>query len=123
MRYPVKSINSFGGSSWDYLSIGATPSSEPCIQVGEDVALSILECEVYIDQLIRKNGVPPDNARFFVLKNIHDFGTYYEAAIQYDLNDEKGSEYAFQVENGDDKWDELALRELTRHKTYACKHM
>jgi hypothetical protein len=122
MRYPVKSISSFGRSSWDYLSIGATPASEPCIQVGEAVDLSILECEFYIDQLIRKNGAPPDNARFFVLRNFHDFGTYYEAAIQYDPNDEKGSEYAFQVENGDDKWDELARRELTRHNTYTCKH-
>ena len=123
MRYPIKSINSFSRSCLDYLSIGPSPASEPCIQVGEDEDLSILECEFYIDQLIRKNGAPPDNASFFVLKNFHDVGVYYEAAIKFDPQDEKATEYAFQVENGDDQWDELARQELTRHMTYSCKHM
>ncbi len=123
MRYPVKSINSFSRSTWENLSIGATPAYEPCIQVGEDEKLAILECEIYIDQLIRKNGAPPENAGFFVLKNFHDFGTYYEAAIQYDPKHEKATQYAFEVERGDDQWDELARQELTRHNTYSYKHM
>jgi hypothetical protein len=71
MSYPIKSINGFSRSSWDYLSIGATPGEEPCIQMGEDDDLSILECEFYVEQLIRKHGNPPDGAKFFVLRNFH----------------------------------------------------
>ena len=122
MRYPIKSISRFGRSSIDYFSIGPTPANEPCIQINVDDELSIVECEIYIDQLLRKFGTPPENASFFVLKNIHDAGVYYEAAIQFDENSESAVEYACNVENGDDFWDEWSKASLSANNAFACKH-
>ncbi|WP_188930067.1 hypothetical protein [Puia dinghuensis] len=112
MYYPTRTVESFNLSKNDYMSLGPTPASEPCVQIGEDISLSIAECKIYMDQLLRRLGNPPDGCNFFLLKNYHDFGTYYEAAVCYDPENEQALDYALKAEAGDDRWDELARQQI-----------
>jgi len=112
MYYPTKTVESFTRSKNDYFSLGPTPASEPCVQIGEDISLCIAECSIYMQQLERRLGPPPEGCFFFLLKNFHDFGTYYEAGISYDPENEQAVEYAFKCEAGDDRWDDTAARQI-----------
>lgn len=112
MYYPTKTVESFTRSKSDYMSIGSAPASEPCVQISDDTSLNVAECRIYLEQLVRSFGNPPDGCYFFLLKNYHDFGIYYEAAICFDPEKEAAVEYAFKVENGLDRWDEIAKRQI-----------
>lgn len=93
----------------DYVIIGSTPHNEEGTQAGSEPIFQILECKTYIKQLIRIYGIPPDDTKFFILKNTgHDFGIYYEAAIIYKEENEESIDYAFKLEDGCDNWDEIS---------------
>jgi hypothetical protein len=42
----------------------------------------------------------------------HDFGTYGEVVCEFNDSDEEGGDYAANIENGCDEWDEEAKKEL-----------
>lgn len=100
----------------EFLNIGPTPYNEECTQVGEDTRDNILECLVYIKQLVRYYGDPPSGCEFFVIRNEHDAGIYYDVNIFYCISNEEegneGQDYALNVEFGIDNWDEISLKEL-----------
>lgn len=102
----------------DYLEISSTPNDEPCIQVGaEDYAkFSKLECEALIAQIRRQFGAEPEGVRLFRKACPHDFGTYYEVAIEFEEGSEEQQEYAYRVEGQtSENWDEEALQFLTQN--------
>lgn len=101
-------------SDFDELTLGPTPSDEPCAQVGWDnyMELTKMEIKAFIEQL--KRTFPPQEGAMFVAKrNPYDFGTYYEVAVKYDENNEKAVEYAFNIESHTpEHWDQQARDEL-----------
>ena len=102
-------------TTFEKLYLGPTPAEESCAQVGlpnyRERALK--ECRAYLRQLVRVFGEPPAGARFALTSEAHDFGTYYEVVVQYDVQDEVASAFAFRVEaNLPDEWDVQAREEL-----------
>ncbi len=82
------------------LSLGPTPCNEECQQLGPDydVVSARRECIRWRDQLIRQFGEPPLQARYKISANPHDFGTYCDLEIVFNLDDESSAEYAYRVE-------------------------
>lgn len=96
----------------DYLTIGPAPADEPCAQVGSEnyKSQTKMECFVYIKQLKRVYGEPPEGSYLRIKGFPHDFGTYHEVVVEYE--NEKGMEYAFKCESGCAEWDEESKAEL-----------
>lgn len=112
-KHPVKSYQQAADiTTHDYLTIAPVPHDEKCTQVGECPEDGLFECSVFIDQLIRKYGPPPEGYSFFIMKNTHYLGIYYEAAISYKMDKDKAIKYAEAVEFGCDKWDNISLGQL-----------
>jgi len=118
----------------DFFSLAPTPHDEECTQAGQDIQDNIKECAALIGQLIRVHGEPPEGAEFILIRNDHEFGTYYEAGIFYmepkependwDEQESPSMEYAQKCESGiPDKWDAEALAELVEvgHTKYLPK--
>lgn len=103
----------------DYLTLGPVPCDEQCQQVGtpsynDDVARK--ECLIFKRQLERQFPNPPDLTYFRVRSFPHDFGTYREVCVEYNLDDEDSVEFALSVEsNTPSKWDDLSLIELGKY--------
>lgn len=106
--------------SKDFFSLAPTPVNEICTEAGKDAILGITESTALVNQLIREQGLPPEGIEFFILRNEHDFGSYYEAAIFYDepkeMDEDQESQallYAQKTEsNIPENWDSLAKQEL-----------
>jgi hypothetical protein len=100
----------------DHLDLGSAPSDEDCAQVGVDEnyeARAKRECRALINQFKRMCGDPPPDARFRIMANPHDFGTYYSVVIDFDPNDEDAVAYAYRCdEEAPDQWDMAARLEL-----------
>lgn len=105
----------------EFLPLSSTPHNEECTQAGQDEQSQILECTALINQLIREQGNPPEEAEFFIIENTgHDFGIYYEVGIFYKTTEEteeaeesKTEIYALNIEsNIPDLWDSKAKQEL-----------
>jgi len=102
---------------YDSLELGPTPAMEDCAQVGWDnyVELSKMELKAYKNQLTRMFPNMPEGAYFKINRNPHDFGTYYELAIKYPVDDKEASDFAYMVENNlPENWDEQAKAELNQ---------
>lgn len=100
----------------EYIEIGSTPAEEECAQVGSPgyAERAKAECRVFVKQLERHFGKPPQGAALRIKANMHDFGMYYEVAVAYDPNVEAAVEYAFKVEGETPgEWDSVAKLELT----------
>lgn len=99
----------------DTLNVGPTPCQEHCEQVGTDgydPVLAKLECRVFIKQIQRICGDPPQGARFVVTNEPHDFGSYHEVGVKYDES-EVAIDYAYKCESECiEHWDLEALTEL-----------
>lgn len=92
----------------DYLSIGSVPSGEDCAQVGEEDyhVKAITECRRFLDLIKRTVGEPPEGAKLGIKGFEHDFGTYYEVVVYYDVDDEAATSYAYKVESeAPQNWD------------------
>jgi hypothetical protein len=82
--------------------LGPTPIEEPCAQLGgpdyEERALK--ECRRYIELIRKTNGPEPEGstARLRIVSCPHDFGTYYEVAVEYNIEDKIGEDYAYFLE-------------------------
>jgi len=100
----------------DSMELGSTPVSEDCQQLGTpeyDPIIARGECRVFINQLLRQFSNKPENVRFRIKLNQHDFGEYYEVETIFDADDEKAVEYMFNIEaNLPECWDEEAKIEL-----------
>jgi len=100
----------------DHLDLGSAPSDEDCAQIGVDDNYELRakrECRALVNQLKRICGVPPAGARFRIMANPHDFGTYYSVVIDFDPNDEDAVAYAYRCdEESPDQWDLAARCEL-----------
>ena len=97
------------------LEIGSSPCNEECAQVGQDgySLRAAKECQAFKNQLIRVFGEPPEGARLKIKGSSHDFGTYYEVAVSFNVENEIAAEYAFKLEGeGPTEWDQEAKTEL-----------
>ena len=56
------------------------------------------ECRRFIKLLRDKLGVEPDGASLVIKANQHDFGTYYEVACKFDMNNKVAVDWAFNIE-------------------------
>jgi len=121
----------------EFFSLACSPHEEECAQVGQDdyIGDNLIECRVLVAQLIRVHGEPPPGADFVLIKNEHEFGTYYEVGIFFDMLTEEEMEeaeqdetpsqlYAQKCESGiPAKWDDKALADLLEagHSKYIPK--
>lgn len=100
----------------DHLDLGSVPSDEACAQIGVDPDYAThakRECRALVNQLMRRCGEPPPGARFRIMANPHDFGTYYSIAIEFDPNDADAVAYAYRCdEESPREWDDAAQAEL-----------
>lgn len=102
----------------DFLFLGCTPHDEKCTPAGERSEDAIIECMVLANQLQRMYGQLKESNQFFICRQNHDFGQYYELCIFYaqelDENHDthESEDYAMNCETLPEHWDELALTEL-----------
>lgn len=106
--------------NFGYLTLGPTPAGEECCQLGKhDMQMHRIEVRAYINQLKRMFPNETPDAYFIPKREEHDFGTYYEAAVKYNENDEKAVDFAFKVEgNLPEHWDDEAKAELDKHNYF-----
>lgn len=85
----------------DHLSIGSTPAEESCAQVGREdyYEAARAECLRFIDLIRKTVGPEPPGARLHIHSNPHDFGTYLEVCVQFDVWDKEAADYAYRVED------------------------
>lgn len=91
---------------FDYLNIGSVPHSEDCLPINHEDARK--QVQRFAAQIIK--AYPPVwGASVRVKAFDHDFGTYYEAVVYYDTDNEDAQAYAYAVEadrlNKLEKWD------------------
>lgn len=102
----------------DLLELGPTPSAEECTQLKDfsdeqDHSDMIKEVTAYLEQLQRTFGEPPPQAELVIVRNTHDFGTYYEAGVMFNPDDNEASKYAYIMEsNLPETWDSIATTSL-----------
>lgn len=99
----------------DYLSLGAVPCNEDCVQVNRDAdyyPAMRAQAKVYKEQLERMFPEQPDGAYLTVKTFPHDFGSYCEVCVVFDSDNEAACEYAYNLENNTPEcWDEEARKE------------
>ena len=99
----------------DYIElITTTPVDEPCAQVGMEDYMNQarLEARTYISQLQRVYGGPPAGSHFKIIRCPHDFGIYLDIRFYYDNEDQRHVAYMNNIEQGCERWDAEAIREL-----------
>lgn len=97
--------------------IGDVPADENCVQVSSAGVPYLHEMKrersIYREQLRREFGPEPPNSELAIIRESHDFGSYYSLIFRYDDGDEKALEYGLKCESqGSLVWDETARREL-----------
>ncbi len=101
----------------DYIElVTTTPVDEPCAQVGMEDYMNQarLEARTYIAQLQRVYGAPPVGSHFKIIRCPHDFGTYLDIRFYYDDEDQRHVAYMDNIEQGCERWDTDAIRELNK---------
>jgi len=85
----------------DFITLGQTPCSERCANVGEPNyrERARAECQKYIQLLRQHFGPEPLGAHFAIKWFDHDFGPYYEVVCFYDSINELAREYALRCED------------------------
>jgi hypothetical protein len=98
--------------------IGSAPYEEDCAQTTDPnfTQQNMLECRVYMEQLLRVFGVCSAKAFLAIKAQSHDFGTYREVVVNFNPDDPDAEKYAIEVEGGIPKWDETALEQLKGEK-------
>jgi len=104
----------------DYLTIGSSPISEDCIQVSDKVDYYDAmrkECRKFVVMLYEVfPDVEEHNCSFKTKTFQHDFGSYTEAVVMFDDEDEDSAEYAEFVERyTPDTWGDLEPRNYDQH--------
>ena len=94
------------------LSVGPAPPEAKCAQIGvtpDASQLNRLECQAYIQGLIKHLGPPPQGVSFRVQGSLHDFGTYYEVQCRYPGDSAEAADYALKAEKGFPTWSEVGM--------------
>lgn len=113
-------------NNYDYMEIGSCPIDEECAQVGSKeydyTARATKELKAYAEQLYREFPEALDKILFKVKWFPHDFGTYGEVVIYWNMNSEEDTDLAYEIEkNLPTKWDEIAINELNLNNTTTKK--
>ena len=84
----------------DYLTLGPTPSAEPCAQVGEPDyrEKAMPECRRFVHLLRKTFGPEPAGAWLSIQWFPHDFGSYCEVVCHFDTDLKESVEYALRCE-------------------------
>lgn len=102
----------------EYIEIGSTPYDEDCAQVGtyNYRELAKKEMDVFIDQLNRRFPEAEEKGiRFKVKWFSHEFGSYGEVCMYWDMDDPIADEYVYVIDKSTpSNWDEEALKELEK---------
>ena len=101
----------------DYLNLGSTPSNEDCTQVGSPDYQNRAdkELDAYKAQLERMfPGLETHkHMKFKKMWFPHDFGSYGEIVITFDVDNELEAATAIEIEwNTPTNWDQEAIEEL-----------
>jgi hypothetical protein len=100
----------------EYMEIGASPYDEDCAQVGtvDYYDKSKAEMTAYINQLNRLFSDAESKGIDFKIKRFyHDFGTYGEVCMYWNIDNEISDQYVYIIEsNLPATWDREALQEL-----------
>lgn len=86
----------------DMIYLGATPSLEPCEQIGENYRsiIALAETKRYIAQLKEQFGNPPKGAVLKTKQETHETGpASYEVVIVVDDDYQDAVDYAYRCEN------------------------
>jgi hypothetical protein len=109
----------------EYFDLGSAPADERCAQLGVDndyETRARRECRALIHQFTRVCGDPPPGARFRIVANPHDFGTYYSVVVEYDPSDSEAVAYACRCDDtAPARWDDAARLELDAGRTRDCE--
>lgn len=104
---------------FDYVYLGPAPSDENCAQLGQEgfEERARREIRAYMNQINRFilscGKAIPEGCRIVRKTESHDFGTYSEVAVRYDIDDEKSVDFAFWLEsNVPQKWDTQAFDDI-----------
>ena len=84
----------------DFLSLGPTPSDEPCACVGEDhyADRALAECKRFIALLRQTFGPEPAGAWLATKWFDHDFGQYGNVVCWFDTDITESIDYAYRCE-------------------------
>jgi len=98
------------------LILGSVPAEEDCTQLGEEGygVKATAECRAFIGQLKRayQEAFGKESAaRFRTLSQHHDFGTYYEVAIEFESS--QLAEFEWFDQHTPTHWDQQAREELS----------
>jgi hypothetical protein len=89
----------------DYMTLGSVPYEEDCIQMGKDGQRE--ECRKFVHMLREKFVNIPEQASFSVKSNPYEYDCYYEAAVNWNDDDEESTQFALFVEsNIPARWDD-----------------
>ncbi len=108
---------------FDFIELGGTPNDEDCTQI-EDLdheKWNKVECRVYINQLKRLFPEQCKLTTLDLIRNIHDFGIYYEVGAPYREGNEEQEDAVYEIEgNLPNNWDEESIKELEirKHPSY-----
>ena len=81
----------------DYMTLGSVPYEEDCIQMGKDGQKE--ECRKFVNMLREKFINIPEWASFSVKSNPYEYEYYYEAAVNWNTEDEESTQFALFVES------------------------
>jgi hypothetical protein len=88
-----------------HISLGATPAEESCAQVGTDgyELLARNECRRYLkllrDVYVAAHGAMHEGLNLRIASNAHDFGSYLDVIVEFDVDDESASNAALWLDN------------------------
>jgi|688.fasta_scaffold19139_14 hypothetical protein len=84
--------------SYEFIYLGSTPANEKPLPVGDPGVWD--ECQRWRRQLEKKFGASkPETCSFRIMREAHEFGSYYEVAIRFDPSDRRALDWAYEVES------------------------
>ena len=85
----------------DYVELGTAPINEDCVNVGQENYEELVkdECNRFKELLVRMFGEPPVGATYCTKSFPHDFGTYYEVCVKYDVWNKEAEDFAYLVQD------------------------
>ena len=97
-----------------HISLSSAPWGEECAQLGRPGYFEQAqhECAVYIEQLLRRYRAAHDSdplVRLVIADHPHEFGTYHEVSVVFDMDDPAAVHDATWFEDNEpENWDEEA---------------
>lgn len=105
--------------NFKFFRLDSKPNRVEVSLTGKRGAFGSNEVRVYIEQLVRVYGDPPDKTEFFVLQIDNQWGTMYQAAFKIPDGIKNNSpiwRYLSKLEKGDKYWDDVSLKKLKQMK-------